>query len=134
VAEKQQRSAAEWATTGIAIALIVLLCGAIVYEGYAAGDNAPARIDVTVSSDQAEQRGEFWYLPFEVQNAGDQTVEEVVVVVELLQGDKSVAQTETTIALLGEQEHVPGVAVFDSDPRPYTAQGRARSFQIAEDV
>src|SRR5689334_12764633 len=99
--QRQGRSAAEWVTTGICLALIALLCGAVLYEGYAVDDDDPARIEVTVSADDAEQRGEAWYLPFEVENTGDQTVEEIVVVVELLQGEKAVAEAETTVTLLG---------------------------------
>jgi uncharacterized protein (TIGR02588 family) len=132
--DRHGRSAAEWVTTGICLALIALLCGAVLYEGYAADDDDPARIEVTVSADRAEQRGDAWYLPFEVENHGDQTVEEVTVVVELLQGEKAVAESETTIMLLGESERVLATAVFENDPRPYTAEGRTRSFQIAEDA
>jgi len=134
MADDERRSRAEWATTAICVALIALLCGAIVYEGYAADDDDAARIEITVSSDDAEQRGEQWYVPFEVQNVGDETVEEIVVVVELLQGEEAVAEAETTVLLLGENEYVRATAVFDADPRPYTAEGRARSFQVAEDL
>jgi uncharacterized protein (TIGR02588 family) len=132
--QRQARSAAEWVTTAICLALIALLCGAVLYEGYAADDDDPARIEITVTADDAEQRGELWYLPFEVENLGDQTVEEVTVVVELLQGEKAVAESETTVMLLGEDERVHATAVFENDPRPYTAEGRARSFQVAEDL
>jgi uncharacterized protein (TIGR02588 family) len=134
MADAERRSRAEWVTTAICLALIALLCGAIIYEGYAASDDDPARIEITVSSDEAEQRGEVWYLPFAIQNLGDETVEEVVVVVELLQGEEAVAEAETTVMLLGESERVLATAVFENDPRPYTAEGRARSFQIAEDL
>ena len=80
-----------------------------------------------MTSDDAELRGEHWHVPFEVENLGDETVEEIVVVVELLQGEETVAEAETTIALLGENERVHAVAVFENDPRPYTGEGRARS-------
>jgi uncharacterized protein (TIGR02588 family) len=129
-----KRSGAEWLTTAIGIALIALLCGAILYEGYVAHDDDPATVQIEASADAAEQRGAQWYVPFEVRNDGDQTIEEIMLVIELFDGEEVVAEAETTIMLLGEDEKVPGMAVFAEDPRPYRAEGRARSFQIAEDA
>jgi uncharacterized protein (TIGR02588 family) len=131
--EQRRRSVAEWVTTAICVGLIVLLCGAILYEGHIAADDDPATIVVQASSDRAEQRAGQWYVPFEVRNGGDETVEEVLVVIELLDGEEVVGEAETTVLLLGEDERVSGMAVFADDPRPYSAQGRARSFQLPEE-
>ena len=131
--EARGRTGAEWVTTAIAVALIALLCGAILYEGYVAADGDPARIEVETSTAQAEQRGGSWYVLFAVSNSGDETVEEIALIIELFDGDEVVAEAETTIALLGEDERITGMAVFAADPRPFRAEGRTRSFQIAED-
>jgi uncharacterized protein (TIGR02588 family) len=127
------RSPAEWITTAVCVGLIVMLCAAILYEGYVAPDDDPATVRVTASAERADERAGQWYVPFEVVNDGDETVEEILVVVELLDGEEVVAEAETTVSLLGEDERVAGMALFDADPRPYTAQGRARSFQVAEE-
>jgi uncharacterized protein (TIGR02588 family) len=134
MAESKTRTGAEWLTTGLGILLIALLCGAIIYEGYVAGDDDPATVVIEASTERATERDGRWYVPFDVRNDGDQTIEEIMLVVELFDGEAVVAEAETTIMLLGEDERVAGMAVFEEDPRPYRAEGRPRSFQIAEDV
>lgn len=134
-AQRSGRSAAEMVTTTICVLLIALVCGAILYEGYAAGDDDPAHVEVTVDAGGAEQRGALWYVPFEVANAGDQTIEEIWVVVEGADGTgQTVVESETTVQLLGESERAAAMAVFEADPRGLELTGRVRSFQIAEDV
>jgi uncharacterized protein (TIGR02588 family) len=134
-AQRSGRSAAQMVTTTICVLLIALVCGAILYEGYAAGDDDPARVEVTVDAGGAEQRGALWYVPFEVVNDGDETVEEIWVVVEGADGTgQTVVESETTVQLLGESERASAMAVFEADPRELELTGRVRSFQIAEDV
>ena len=134
-AKRSHRSGAEMVTTAICVLLIALLCGAILYEGYAAGDDDPALVEVTVDAGEAEQRGEHWYVPFEVVNTGDETIQEIWVVVEGADGSgQTVVESETTVALLGETERASAMAVFETDPRELELTGRVRSFQIAEDV
>ncbi len=132
---RSHRSPAEMVTTAICVLLIALVCGAIIYEGYAAGDDDPALVEVTVDAAQAEQRGDLWYVPFEVVNTGDETIQEIWVVVEGADGSgQTVVESETTVQLLGESERAAAMAVFETDPRELEMTGRVRSFQIAEDV
>lgn len=122
-------------TTAVCVLLIALVCGAILYECYAAGDDDPARVEVTVDAAKAEQRGELWYVPFRVANDGDETIEEIWIVVEGADGSgQTVVESETTVQLLGESEEAHAIAVFEADPRDLALTGRVRSFQIAEDV
>jgi uncharacterized protein (TIGR02588 family) len=122
-------------TTAVCVLLIALVCGAILYEGYAAGDDDPAHVEVAVDAAQAEQRDGLWYVPFRVANHGDETIEEIWVVVEGADGSgQTVVESETTVALLGESEEAHAMAVFEADPRELELKGRVRSFQIAEDV
>jgi uncharacterized protein (TIGR02588 family) len=132
---QSRRSAAQMVTTTICVLLIALVCGAILYEGYAAGDDDPARVEVAVDAAGVEQRGDLWYVPFEVANDGDETIEEIWVVVEGADGSgQTVVESETTVQLLGESERASAMAVFEADPRGLELTGRVRSFQIAEDV
>ena len=102
---QSRRSAAQMVTTTVCVLLIALVCGAILYEGYAAGDDDPARVEVAVDAGGVEQRGDLWYVPFEVANGGDETIEEIWVVVEGADGSgQTVVESETTVQLLGESE------------------------------
>ena len=131
---RSRRTAAQMVTTTVCVLLIALVCGAILYEGYAAGDDDPARVEVAVDAG-GEQRGDLWYVPFEIANGGDETIEEIWVVVEGADGSgQTVVESETTVQLLGESERANAMAVFEADPRGLELTGRVRSFQIAEDV
>ena len=134
-ASRTRRSAAQMVTTSVCVLLIALVCGAILYEGYAAGDDDPAIVEVAVDTGGVEQRGDLWYVPFEITNGGDETIEEIWVVVEGADGSgQTVVESETTVQLLGESERVNAVAVFQADPSGLELTGRVRSFQVAEDV
>jgi uncharacterized protein (TIGR02588 family) len=113
--------------------LIALLAGSILYEGYATGAADPATLEVTVLSAEIEQRGDDFYIPIEILNDGDQTVEEVTVSIELLDGEEVVDEAETVIATLGESETVQAVLVVADDPSGLTIEAGVVTYQIAED-
>ena len=127
------RSTAEKITTAISVLLIVALAGAILYEGYATGQADPARLEVTVLEAEIEQRGDAFYIPFEVLNDGDQTVEEVTVSIEVLDGEEVVDEAETVIATLGEAETITAMLVVADDPTGLTIKAGVVTYQIAED-
>ncbi|MDQ3548736.1 MAG: hypothetical protein M3439_07935, partial [Chloroflexota bacterium] len=77
--EDEGRTTVEKLTTVISVLLIAILASAILYEGYATGQADPATLEVTVLMAEIEQRGESFYIPVEILNDGDQTVEEVAV-------------------------------------------------------
>ncbi len=131
--ENEGRSTAEKVTTTISVLLIVALAGAILYEGYATGQADPARLSVTVLQDEIEQRDNRYYIPFEIINDGDQTVEEITVSIELLDGEEVVDEGETVIATLGEDEMVSAVLIVSDDPTGLTIEAGVVTFQIAED-
>ena len=131
--ENDGRSTAENVTTTISILLIAILGGTILYEGYATGRSDPATLEVSVLTEQIEQRGDSYYVPVEIVNDGDQTVEEVAVSIELLDGEQVVAEGETVIATLGEAEAVKAVLVVSEDPTGLEIIASVVTYQIAED-
>ena len=66
-------------------------------------------------------------------NDGDQTVEEVTVSVELLDGEEVVDEAETVIATLGEAETITAMLVVADDPTDLTIEAGVVTYQIAED-
>jgi uncharacterized protein (TIGR02588 family) len=127
------RSTAEKITTAISVLLIVALAGAILYEGYARGQADPARLEVTVLDAEIEQRGDDFYIPIEILNDGDQTVEEVTVSIEVLDGEEVVDEAETVVATLGEAETITAMLVIADDPTGLTIDAGVVTYQIAED-
>lgn len=130
---QQDRTTAEKITTAISILLIALLAGAILYEGYATGQADPATLEVEVRSDEIEQRGDAFYVPVEIVNSGDETVEEVTVSIEVLDGETVVDEAETVIATLGEAESVTAMLVLTEDPSNLQIDAGVVTFQVAED-
>jgi uncharacterized protein (TIGR02588 family) len=127
------RSTAEKITTAISVLLIAALAGAILYEGYATGQAEPARLEVTVLEAEIEQRGDDFYIPIKILNDGDQTVEEVTVSIEVLDGEEVVDEAETVIATLGEAETITAMLVISDDPTGLTIEAGVVTYQIAED-
>jgi uncharacterized protein (TIGR02588 family) len=131
--QDQGRSTAEKITTAICVLLIATLAGAILYEGYATGQSDPATVEVTVLEADIEARGDAFYVPVEIHNAGDQTVEEVAVSIEVLDGDEVVDEGETVVATLSEDEKIMAVLVLADDPAGLTIEAGVVTYQIAED-
>ena len=127
------RSTAERITAAISVLLIVALAGAILYEGYATGQSEPARLEVTVLEAEMERRGDGFYVPIEILNDGDQTVEEVTVSIEVLDGEEVIDEAETVIATLGEAETITAMLVVADDPTGLTIDAGVVTYQIAED-
>jgi len=131
--EPDSRSMPELVTTAISLLLIALLAAAILYDGYATGASTPAAIEITVDIDATHQAGDAFYIPFDVHNNGDQTIEQALITFEVYDGDNLVEQTETVIPVLGEHGSVSGVLVLATDPALLHIEARASTFQTSEE-
>jgi uncharacterized protein (TIGR02588 family) len=133
--EQRKRSIPQVVTTSISLLLIALLAAAILYEGYASGESRPAEMHVTINPAAAEQRGEALYIPYTVENLGDETVEVVMVTFEARRGDEVLLETETTIDLLGERSTINGMLLLETsdDPATLHLEAQVTSFQLAEE-
>lgn len=129
--EDTGRTTPEKITTLISFLLIVLLAGAILYEGYWKGQADPATLVVVVRTDQIDQRGSSFYVPVEIHNDGDQTVEQVTVSIDVRDGETVVQEAETVIDSLGEAETVTAVIVLPEDPTGLTIEAGVVTYQIA---
>jgi len=127
------RTVTQIVTTAFSVLLIVLLAGAILYEGFSDRGDNPARIEVQVQVEQSEQRGEEWYVPILVRNLGDDTVEELVIAIDVNRDDEVILETDTTIAHLGEASEATATLVLDEDPVTLTIKALPETFQIAEE-
>lgn len=128
----QGRTVAQVVTTALSVLLIAMLIGAILYEGYAGPGDEPAQIEVDVLQDQAEHRGERFYVPIAVRNTGDETVEEIVIGIEVMRGEELVEETELVVSELGEEAEADTMLILDEDPAGLSIDAGAVTFQIAE--
>lgn len=132
-AENRARSTPQIVTTAISLLLIVLLAGAILYDGYAGNGTAPAGVEIDMVMEEVRRDGDAFYIPFEAHNTGDQTIEQVLIAFEVRDGEEIVEDTETVITLLGERGSVSGVLVLDRDPAGLEIEARVMTFLIAEE-
>lgn len=128
-----RRTTAQNVTTGISLLLIAGLAALILLEGYAGHDDQPLQLDVRVAGDAVERVGERYYVPVVVHNRGSRAVEEVLVTVEARDGAELVAETESVVALIGEDERVEVVLVLDQDPASLAIDAAVATFQVSGD-
>ena len=111
-----KRSTAEWVTLVGSLAILLSIFGLITFLHFQ-GEEKAAIIDVESSVDEVRFEGDLYYLPVEVTNRGDITVEDVVVEAELDTGSGTPITADFTITFLAGGERVQGTFVFEEDPR-----------------
>lgn len=124
----RSRSSAEWTTLIITSLIVAAMVAALIWHSLTGGDDVS--FEVTIDDASIAQHGDAFHVPFAVQNTGKATAEDVLVVVELMDGDQTVDETELTFRFLGDGESAEGVAVFADDPRAYTLEARVTSYAI----
>lgn len=110
------RSTAEWVTLGVSLAAVLAVVGLVVFL-YIRGETRPPTIAVEPSMENIRQGTGGYYLPVDVTNGGDQTVEDVRIEAELVTGSGHPQTLEFSIQYLAGGEHAQGTFVFQDDPR-----------------
>jgi uncharacterized protein (TIGR02588 family) len=128
-AQRVGQTTAQVATTVVSLLLIAGLAGIILVEGFSGREEAPAELQVTVRAAEAELRGEDYYVPIVVSNLGRETVEEVLVAIEVSAGEEVIEETETVIAMIGEDAEAEATLVLDREPAGLTIEARVVTFQ-----
>ena len=123
------RTAAEWTTLAVSIVVVAGLVGAGLYE-YSRRDDAPgAWINVELATDETERREDQHYIPYTVENVGDQPAEGVVVVFEVKAGAEVVEESTTEIAFLPSRGRAEGEMVTALDPATHELSARVATLQ-----
>jgi uncharacterized protein (TIGR02588 family) len=109
------RSAAEWTTLAISLAIVLGLVGLLVADEVTRG-SAPPIIEVSPQLDAVRSAGGAYYLPIAVVNRGDLPAQDVQVQVFLAdgQGAKEFASFRIDFLAGGESRDV--VVAFGQDP------------------
>ena len=113
--ERHGRTAAEWITFALSVAIILAAVGLVVYL-YVLDGNDPPVIAATAMMDQVREESETYFVPVAVTNSGDRTAEQVVVEAELTAAGDAPEVSEFTLDFLAGDESETGTAVFSSDP------------------
>ena len=111
---RSPRTAAEWWTFGIAIALIAAVV-AVILASWAFGVTGPPVLEARPTG-PAKPQGAAYRVPFEVKNSGGEAATSVQVLAELTIDGELVGEGEQSISFLSGGERERGVFLFDQDP------------------
>ena len=112
--ERPPRTAAEWWTFGIAIALLATVV-AVILASWAFGVTGPPVLEARPTG-PAEAQGTAYRVPFEVENSGGEAATSVQVVAELTIDGELVGEGEQSVSFLSGGERERGAFLFDQDP------------------
>lgn len=128
VEQKSTRSPAEWTTFTIALLIVAVVVGLVIYK-WLTQKNQPPVISISPSSEIREAPGQF-YVPFEIENTGGETAESVQVIAELRIKGEVEESGEQQIDFLASGEKQEGAFVFSRDPRNAELVVRVASYKL----
>lgn len=128
VEQKPRRSPAEWTTFSIALFILAVIVGLVIYKWLTQKDQPPV-LSVSRPSEIRQAPGQF-YVPFSVKNTGGETAESVQVIAELSINGNVVEAGEQQIDFLASGEKEEGAFVFSRDPRQGKLVVRVASYKL----
>ena len=128
VEQQQPRSPAEWTTFSIALFILAVIVGLVIYK-WLTQKNQPPVLSISRSSEIREAPGQF-YVPFSVTNTGGETAESVQVIAELRIDGKVEEDGEQQIDFLASGKKEEGAFVFSRDPRKGELVVRVASYKL----
>lgn len=121
------RSAAEWVSLSISLAIVLALVGFIVYL-YTSGGGSDSVIRARPELDQVRQEGGDYYLPLVIENTGGATAEDVIVEATLVHDDGVQETAEVTVRFLAGDAREDATVVFSEAPRDGELSVDVRSY------
>lgn len=118
------RNAAEWITLGVSFLVVTLMVGTALYEHFAREEPPGSWILVEIDVARAVHRGDLFYVPFTVRNAGTAPAEDVAVVFAIKDGETVLEESTTTIPFLANSGSADGQLVTAYDPATYAIEAR----------
>ena len=94
------RTAAEWTTLVVSVVVTAVLVGVALYEHYSGDEPSGAWARVEVRTDGATRRGDRYYVPFTVANAGGEAATDVTVLFTVKQGETGCEESTADIPFL----------------------------------
>ena len=128
-ARPKPRTTAELTTLAVSLLITLALVGAALYEDFAQDEPAGTWVTVRVAVEQAERRGDRFYVPFTVANAGAEPAENVTVVFEVKRGEEVLEESTAEIAFLPNSGSEEGEVVTAFDPAAHEIAARVGTLQ-----
>ncbi len=126
--EQPPRSPAEWTTFSIALLIVAVIVGLVIYK-WLTQKHQPPILSINRSSKIREAPGQF-YVPFEIKNTGGETADSVQVIAELRINGEIEESGEQQIDFLASGEKEEGAFVFSHDPRKGELVVRVASYKL----
>ncbi|MBD2328013.1 TIGR02588 family protein [Alkalinema sp. FACHB-956] len=125
-----QKSPIEWLSFGISLTIIGALVGAVGFLWLKPNSQKPPNPIVSVHLDKTEMRDGQFHVPFEVTNAGDQTITQLQMIGELKRKGTVEEIGTQQIDFLSRREVEEGVFVLPQKPQKEEFSVRITSYQI----
>jgi uncharacterized protein (TIGR02588 family) len=122
------RTAAELITLAVSIAIVLGIVGLIAWLNLR-GSEEPVSIIVKPLVEERWEADSEYYLPVEILNDGDATVEDVQIEAELILGDDPPVTAQLSVPFLAGGERARGTFVFGEDPAQAELTVRATSYK-----
>lgn len=122
-----QKNWLEWTVFAISAVLVLATIAYLVVDGATLGDEPP-RLSVTLGEPVA--RDDQFFVPVTVENTGDETAENVHVVVELRDGETILDEGEFDMAFIPRKSSGSGWVILAEDPAQGDLAGRATGFEL----
>lgn len=126
---RPSRSPAEWTTFGIAVSILAVVIGLVLYDWLTMKRQPPMLALMHDSKAVHAAQGQF-YVPFTVANTGGETAESVQVIAELRVNGEVEEAGEQQIDFLAGDETEEGAFVFSRDPRQGELILRVASYKL----
>ena len=123
---KGQKNGMEWSVFAVSLLLIIATIVYLVRDSLSGRSEAP---QINVITGSPVQSAGLWSIPLKVTNSGDETAEELRVVVALQDGDRNVELAEVTFAFVPRRSSRDAWVLFRTDPRPLKISARAMSYE-----
>lgn len=112
--KKLEKNWLEWIVFGLSLLLVISTLGYLVYDGATTG-SAPASFEFQLG--QPQPQNNYFIVPVQVTNQGDEAAEGVLVEVKLENAGEEQEAAEFEIAFLPRHSMREGWVTFRTDPR-----------------
>ena len=114
--EKEGRTAAEWVTLALSVALVLSLAGLLTFNYFSRGTEPPA-LRVEPKLEEIRQVEARYYLPVDITNEGDLLAQNVQVALTFTPAEGEPEEVQFEVQFLNGKETASRTVVLQADPK-----------------
>lgn len=126
----RRRSSAEWVTLSLSVLVVGALIIVALVEESRRLDGDGTGLQVTFDMEGAAARGESFYVPYTVLNAGSEAISSAEIWIEVVDGERIIESAEINVQFLPLQGKQDGMFVTTHDPASHALRSRVESLQF----